>query len=273
MVQSGIFTTKSCQVMKYKPLYNPEILQKIIDAEIAEDPDIFMDGPLDCRPRVITPVTSIDIDRYNFEQMKGVIDIEELDTLWTDCVKRECNERTFILETQNFMGADPDINRGLMRRLAEIDQPPMIVNDKILREIRKELIAEFNPQELIDALGNSNKEDVMRMAGLISIKDKNYFDRILDAVSRFRMSRSLPPFPALARIEHRIKDLLRLANPTHSIDNIKWLNDNKVELLEIHRETGNVAGAIRQVLNSLGIDNDKKVESLRGTARHKNFFS
>jgi len=84
----------------YKPLYNPELIDS-----------------------AITPVEGINIDRLNLEKIKSGIDIETLNLLYEDAIKRGVDRATWINETLNIGWVDPEIKIGLMKAIDGLDKP------------------------------------------------------------------------------------------------------------------------------------------------------
>lgn len=119
--------------MKYIPLYNPDILNKIIDDILAKDPSFFTDGPFTCYPKIITPVSNIEIDRFNFDSMNFYIDcFEEFDPMWDDFLKRGGDKRTFVVESLDLLGSFSELRIALLETLADIDATPKLTGGQIV---------------------------------------------------------------------------------------------------------------------------------------------
>ena len=147
--------------MKYIPLYNPQVLQKIIDDCIAEDPDYFIiEGEYERKPKLIIPVTDIEIDHYNFGIMGYLVGgVEEFDPLWDDFLNRGGDEKIFLKESLKLIGAYSELERGLLQALANLDNSPKLSGGQIVSKHINEIEnASYGEQKgIFSKLAKDNK--------------------------------------------------------------------------------------------------------------------
>ncbi len=119
--------------MKYIQLYNFDVID--FTEYLAEGDDMFPNKLI-----FIEPVTSLDVDRFNFSTVQNEIELEQIALLFDDYLERGgTDEIGWLRETLRNAVYDPDIIRGLLSMIAKLEQytPP----SRLLRLTLKRLNA------------------------------------------------------------------------------------------------------------------------------------